>query len=43
MCGAPGAALFAGHGVWDAMVERAEEPPERTAGGEYREVIPFAQ
>lgn len=36
-------ALLAGHGVRDAIVERAGEAPERTAGGKYREVIPFAQ
>lgn len=33
--------LLTDHGLGDVTVERAEEPPEQTAGGKYRTVIPL--
>ncbi|MFO0845320.1 MAG: hypothetical protein U0797_23540, partial [Gemmataceae bacterium] len=33
--------LLAGHGLEQVTVERAEEPPEQSAGGKYRTVIPL--
>jgi hypothetical protein len=29
------------HGLAHVTIERAEEPPEQSAGGKYREVIPL--
>lgn len=35
------ARLFAAHGLEDVVIERAHEPPEQSAGGKYRSVIPL--
>jgi len=35
--------LFAEHGLYHVALERAEEPPEQSKGGKFRQVIPLAE
>ncbi len=35
--------LFAEHGLDHVALERAEEPPEQSKGGKFRQVIPLSE
>jgi hypothetical protein len=36
------AGVLAGHDLDHVRVERAEEPPEQSTGGKYRQIVPLA-